>query len=799
MKFFLNHERSLIAVVECSPAILKQLLMQGLINSATEHVSPSEEGGVISYDQTVNAISAAHDYFPSINGTGETVSVKENRMDTQDIDIAGRYADVGTASSTGSTHATIMTTLIAGLGNTSFKGLGVAFRSRYTSSDFSTVLPDQNSIYRDNQIRIQNHSYGIAVQSFYGNNARAFDISAIDNPELLHVFSSGNSGTLAPQNGKYAGISGVSNLTGNMKFAKNVLVVGAIDSALNIPAASSGGPAYDGRIKPELVAFAEDGSSGSAALVSGSAALIQQAWLEKYQRNSTAQSVKAILINSADDVHHVGPDYRSGFGNMNLNRALATVRDNRIFEDTILPLSEKIFPLTLGTGLSNLKATLVWTDPVAVTMSEKALINDLDFFIKKKSTNEIWEPWILSIAADTALLFKNAIRGRDTLNNIEQVSIDVLTPGEYELHVSSRFLSGGRQTFSVVWQVDTVDKIEWIFPVKDEKIEADKNLRLRWQTNIADNSPGEIAWSADNNNWNIIEDEVSLNKQEFTWKTPAIFTPAYFRIVHNADTLVTGPHAINAQAAMNTGWICDSALIYWNKKGYTGEWLLYRYNGDTMQLIRQTPDSFAILSLSGPEYFSVAPLVGAGPGLSSNTINIFQQGTGCFVNSFVADLVNDNKALIRIQLGTLFGIKKISIRKLDNPSFILYETNLVVSTSIEYIDENLHKGINRYLLELELTDGKQISSGPVEVYFNESEPYIIYPNPVRRGQTIQLLQRDTEDIEAQLYDATGRFIKKFLFTEKVSSISTASLGLGWYYLLIVDEQKNIHRYKFVVF
>jgi hypothetical protein len=36
------------------------------------------------------------------------------------------------------------------------------------------------------------------------------------------------------------------------------------------------GPAFDGRIKPEMVAFGIDGSSGAAALVSGVAILLQQ-------------------------------------------------------------------------------------------------------------------------------------------------------------------------------------------------------------------------------------------------------------------------------------------------------------------------------------------------------------------------------------------------------------------------------------------------------------------------------------------------------------------------------------------
>ena len=59
-------------------------------------------------------------------------------------------------------------------------------------------------------------------------------------------------------------------------MAKNILTVGATDSFSIVAALSSKGPAHDGRVKPELVAFGEDGSSGAAALVSGTSLLLQQ-------------------------------------------------------------------------------------------------------------------------------------------------------------------------------------------------------------------------------------------------------------------------------------------------------------------------------------------------------------------------------------------------------------------------------------------------------------------------------------------------------------------------------------------
>ncbi|NJO25284.1 MAG: hypothetical protein HC867_05125 [Bacteroidia bacterium] len=57
------------------------------------------------------------------------MSVKEKFMDTSDIDLLGRYKPSNAVSATSATHATIMTTLIAGAGNSFYTGKGVAYKA----------------------------------------------------------------------------------------------------------------------------------------------------------------------------------------------------------------------------------------------------------------------------------------------------------------------------------------------------------------------------------------------------------------------------------------------------------------------------------------------------------------------------------------------------------------------------------------------------------------------------------------------------------------------------------------------
>ena len=84
------------------------------------------------------------------------------------------------------------------------------------------------------------------------------------SPTLLHVFLAGNQGTAKPSAGMYRDL-GFANLTGNFKQAKNVLIVSAVDSTMTVNSLNSRGPAYDGRVKPELVAHGQGGTSEAAA------------------------------------------------------------------------------------------------------------------------------------------------------------------------------------------------------------------------------------------------------------------------------------------------------------------------------------------------------------------------------------------------------------------------------------------------------------------------------------------------------------------------------------------------------
>jgi hypothetical protein len=159
---------------------------------------------------------------------------------------------------------------------------------------------------------------------------------------------------------------------------------------------SSRGPAYDGRIKPEIVAFGQE-APAEAAIVSGLAAILERVYLELFQDPyPPAELIKAILINTAKDIEKPGPDYISGFGSVRAYEAVRTIEERWFRLDSVGAADTNEFVITLPGNATNLKATLAWADPGAMVFANKALVHDLDLRIIPEGTPLSTLPWVLN-------------------------------------------------------------------------------------------------------------------------------------------------------------------------------------------------------------------------------------------------------------------------------------------------------------------------------------------------------------------------------------------------------------------
>ncbi|HKZ67857.1 MAG TPA: S8 family serine peptidase, partial [Chitinophagaceae bacterium] len=209
-----GYDSANVFLIRCSwQDIIEKIVTRSEVLFIDEHRIPKEEVAVSNLDMSANKVNLVHKEFSQYNGQSLAVSVKENKPDTADIDFKGRYISTPLASSTLSSHATIMATIIAGAGNTYYEGKGVATTAGISSASFSTLLPEPDTYYQQYNISVQNHSYGTGIENFYGADASAYDASVNSRMPLMHVFSAGNSGTLSSTSGNYAGIPGYANLT----------------------------------------------------------------------------------------------------------------------------------------------------------------------------------------------------------------------------------------------------------------------------------------------------------------------------------------------------------------------------------------------------------------------------------------------------------------------------------------------------------------------------------------------------------------------------------------------------------
>lgn len=778
----------------------RRLLISKLLNNpsvvfADQPRIPKEEQAINTLDNTTNQVNTVHGIYPALNGHELVVSVKENKPDTTDIDFKGRYLSTPLSSPTVTQHAGIMSTIIGGGGNSDHTGKGAAWGVTLSSSSFASLLPDANSAYQQYNIAVQNHSYGTGIENYYGADAAAYDASSIANPHLLHVFSAGNSGNQTSTQGPYTGIAGYANITGSFKMGKNILTAGAINGLYQVEALSSKGPAYDGRVKPELVAFGEDGSSGAAALTSGIALLVQQAYKNNTGQLPPAPLVKTLLLNTADDVAAPGIDFQTGYGSVNAFKAILATQQGLYASDHIAPGQTHTTALTIPAGIRQVKITLCWYDPPATPNTPKALVNDIDLELVNTTTGEHWQPWVLSHFTHADSLAKLPVRKRDSLNNNEQITLDNPAPGTYAIQVKGYAIPSGTQAFTIAWHLDTADRFRWYYPVKADYIRGGENNTLRWSATFNNNTPGQLEYSTDGGHqWQLISNNANLAKGYYTWPAPDTFTTALLKVTAGSQSFVSDTFSISSRLRASTGFNCpDSFLLTWNKPAGVESFMVYTLGDQYLSPLLTTTDTNVVLKKATYPalHYTVAPLLSGGfTGLKAYTFDYTTQGVGCYIKSFLADLVN-NAARLLLELGTRYAIQKITIEKLGNAGYNdLQSIEPVTALQYQLTDNALHRGVNTYRVKILRTDGTVIYSQPESIYHFQDAGYIVYPNPVRSGTMLHILTATPGNSSIVLFNAAGQQVLQRKLVEVHEQLPLQALQKGVYFYMI---RKDGHK------
>jgi len=407
-------------------------------------------------------------------------------------ELEGRVKHVESSPMT--SHATHTAgTMIASGVNSEAKGMAplATIVSRKSDNDETEMID-----FAINGGIISNHSYSTGdpdgeteLYGLYDSKAVEWDEIAYNAPYYLICKSAGNN-----RNDKVNVLDYGYDIIYTVSGAKNILTVGAVDDVLNYTGPSSvkqsefsnWGPTDDWRIKPDITAngvgilssnnenstdySVKSGSSMAVAVVTGSITLLQEHYHNLnniYMKSATA---KALVIAAADEVGvHDGPDFQSGWGLLNAERAALVISNNNVTtlikEEVLRNGNTYSFDIEVD-GASPLTLTIAWGDPAGYEMSGKdnqtaVLVNDLD--VRITGNGNTYFPWVMTPNSRSNNFTDAASIGDNFRDNVEKIDIPNIEAGKYTISVTHKnILVNDVQYFSLVVNgiKDNVPKVD---------------------------------------------------------------------------------------------------------------------------------------------------------------------------------------------------------------------------------------------------------------------------------------------------------------------------------------------------
>lgn len=481
-------------------------------------------------------IAGARNY----TGKGINVLVRDDGAVFEHIDFRGRLDQTFANPSTGS-HGDGVAGILGGNGNLNPVNRGMAHESTIHVKNYTANFLDETmSLFNNKDVIVTNSSYSNGCNRGYTEITQIVDQQTFDNPTLMHVFSAGNNGQGGSDNdgnvfdcGYGAGLTWA-NITGGHKQGKNVIATANVNYRGEIMPSSSRGPAYDGRIKPDIAANGNNhvttaetqdyrnfsGTSGAAPVVAGVMAMLHEAYETNHGTRANAALLKAIMLNTATDLGNKGPDFIYGWGSLNAHRAALCIEEGSFLNETIQQDEQKTHVIYVPDNVAELRVMVYWPDPEGFEQSPVSLLNDLNArLISADGSIEL--PWVLDPTPDPEKLDAPATKGIDFLNNMEQISIDNPVSGDYTLIIDGDLVPFGTNEYYVVWEY-RMNEIDLIFPVGGENLNFNSSEVIHWDA-TGNEGMFTITHIDSDGNEEIIGQTMG-SRRYYQWSTPNQFS-----------------------------------------------------------------------------------------------------------------------------------------------------------------------------------------------------------------------------------------------------------------------------------
>lgn len=603
---------------------------------AVRYISSAFQPEVLNEDvrSSIGANLWQPNFTDSLTGKGIVIGVGDNCAPIYHIDTKDRTINFNPWSE--EEHGSHVSGTIGGKGILNPKARGIVPDAHFLGHLFDLGWSQTEYLKKYYNMTLTNNSYAAVVNDcnysgVYDQYASMLDEISVEEPEVLHVFAAGNDGLLTC-NG-YA--QGFQTVPGGYQPAKNIITVGGIQKNNSLAAKSSRGPVKDGRLKPEIVSIgwgvlsctnnnqyaAINGTSMAAPSVTGAAAMLSQRFKSLYNgQNPRADLLKALLLNGATDIGNPGPDYKFGFGQLNVDRSLKLLQNGQFFTSSITNGQTQIHSINVPTGVSQLKVMLYYHDTAASPMSSIALVNDLNLNVNNTSNVSKFP---LKLNPSSSNVNDIAIEGIDNLNNVEQVVWNNPSSGTYSINVKGDQVVSSNQKYVVVYDF-IYSGIKISSPAKEIPIAANDTTRIFWEATDDLQLPFQIELSLNaGNTWSTIASNINYSERVFFWQTPNIASSqAMIRISRGSQQATSGKFTIVGQpkVELNNDQCIGYFGINWSSISGATSYEIMRKKGDDFVSVAIVNDTNYILSglaLDSTYYVSVRAMINGKPGVRS--------------------------------------------------------------------------------------------------------------------------------------------------------------------------------------
>ncbi|MEM0999886.1 MAG: S8 family serine peptidase [Bacteroidota bacterium] len=532
-----------------------------------------------------NVINSDYGAGRKYDGTGISVGLADDGNIGPHIDYTGRLTQFSTSN--GGSHGDMTAGIMFGAGNRDpqIRGHATGAYMYYWSISGYVHIVNGMQHYSNYGLVLTSTSYSQGTGGVYTSDAQFIDNQIATNPQMIHVFSAGNAGT---SNHGYGAGAGWGNITGGYKAAKHVVTCGNLRDQDQLENSSSRGPADDGRIKPDICAngyqqnsTAENnsnqvggGTSAAAPSVAGTITQLMHAYKALNNgQEPDAYLIKAAALNTAEDLGNAGPDYQFGWGRINALRAVRILENNQYVNDQVTNGQTKTHTITVPAGTGELRVMCYWLDPAGSPSAAVALVNDLTLTVTDPGQTT-YNCWKLDPTPNVANLNAPAVRGLDSLNTMEQVTLNNPAAGTYTISVEGASVPNGPQEYYVVYEMRQ-QGVEVTYPLGGEGLDPGTTEKIRWDASGVTGT-FTVEYSTNNgSNWTTISNNVNNGLRTLNWNVPnAVTGQALVRVTNGSFNDVSDANfsIINVPSGLNIDYVCpDSIGFSWNAvSGATG-------------------------------------------------------------------------------------------------------------------------------------------------------------------------------------------------------------------------------------